>query len=289
MTFSDDGLLEGGAVRALVGMLATAVLLAVPGGVFAQQGDGGERPEPAGSESESDQAEEAKSARQRAKKAREAHDEGAALYASGDYARAIVQFQRGHRLYPAAVFLYNIAMSYMQLGKPAEAREYARRAAEAEERKLDDRSLVKSGALRVGSDVALRARRLTSEASELRAGSAAEEPRLRWPGWVGLASAGGGLGGIVTSAVLAADIDRSWSRLESLRRTSDRGAFENEQAEIARKQRLGRAFGIAGLSLTTLGFGLFAVDYFGLVERDQAARVGVEPNGRRGFSLSIRW
>lgn len=289
MKFSDHGLLERGVGRALVRMLTTVALLAVPGMVFAQHGSGNERPEPTGSGSESDRAEETDQARQRAKKAREAHDEGAALYASGDYARAIVQFQRGHRLYPAAVFLYNIAMSYMQLGKPAEAREYAIRAAEAEERKLDERSLVKSGALRVGSDVALRARRLTSKSSKLRAGSASEEPRLRWPGWVGLASGGVGLGGILTSAVFAADIERSWSRLESLRRTSDRDAFENEQAKIDRKQRFGRAFGIAGLSMATLGFGLFAVDYFGLVERDQTARVRVAPNGRRGFSFSIQW
>lgn len=226
--------------------------------------------------------------RKRAKRVKRLFEKGAAKYAEGNYAEAIVDFRRGQELYPSALFLYNIAMCHMHMGQTGRAVDYAGRALESEERALDGETAVKARAVVQGGGV-VRAARSAADGSN-RAGGRVERPpsppAVGPYGWAGAAGTVVGIGGLVASGVLAADINRSWDQLQESSRGSDREAFDRQQKAILRKQRLGRGLGIGGAALTAVGAGLLIGD---LVSRGGQEQVRVRPSGSGGAALLFAW
>ena len=234
----------------------------------------------------------------RAKRAERAFKRGAAHYAKGEYAEALVEFRLGHRLYPSAVFVYNIAMSHMRLGQPRKAGRQAAKALQFGAESLETRTLAKAAAVGAGSHVVLTAReRAEGSGDPVVAAAAPAESRdverqtdrsrlFGWMGWTGTAGVLVGAGGLVTTAILAADINRSRQRLHALSTSPDREGFERLQAQIGRKQRLGTAVGIAGSAVTLAGAGLIVAELLG-AETPRRVAVGTTSSG--GVSFAFTW
>lgn len=67
-------------------------------------------------------------AQENVEQAQKHFETGAEWYAQGEYAKAIVEFLKGHNLSPNAMFLYNISLSYAKLENIDDALEAAERA-----------------------------------------------------------------------------------------------------------------------------------------------------------------
>ena len=239
-------------------------------------------------------------------RAQEAFERGAAHYARGRYQEAIDEFRRGQHLYPAAIFVYNMAMSHMRLGHTREAARHARRALQADERGLGPETSQKARGLIAGSHVAGRSERHAERLAEAgganeasaagqtrrgRASSGLGVPRapgakLGWLGWSGVGGLIAGSAGLATTLLLAVHLEGRWDRLRSLQRGSSRRKFERTRDEIARKQRLGRAFGFAGSALVLTGAGLLIAD---LVGGASGRRVSLAPDASGTVWVSLKF
>ncbi|MGM0558778.1 MAG: tetratricopeptide repeat protein [Myxococcota bacterium] len=243
--------------------------------------------------------------RQRAKKAKVAFEKGAALYNEKKYSSAIVEFRRGQRVYPSGLFLYNIAMCHMRLGNMEDAREYALRSLEIDTRPLGPRTRASASGLVAGVDVVtFTGRQSKSIAASDRGvqhetrtavpgGNNATSPAdskieagFGWLGWTGVTGAALGAGVLVATGLIARDIDSDFEMLRTLQTGSDQTAFEAQQAQIADKQRLGRALGITGVVMVAAGSGLVIAEVVG-GEPDR--RVRLQTNGLNGLSLVLDW
>ena len=255
--------------------------------------------------------------RQRAIKAKKAFEQGAALYNEKKYSAAIVEFQRGQRVYPSGIFLYNIAMCHMRLGNMDDAREYAERSLEIDKRPLQPNIESKARGLSLGSQAVMfaisrtnaiaaadenvreQAREQADVAASQVTGGAIEvarpfdkesDARFGWLGWTGVTGAVLGTGALVTTGLLARQIDSDFDTLRSLRTGPSETAFEQKQDEIADKQRTARVLGVSGAVLAAAGAGLIVADLVsGGGSAERRRQVGLAPNGLNGMSFILRW
>lgn len=261
----------------------------------------------------------------KAERAQQYADEGAKLYAEGDYGAALVQFRKAYALEPGRVLLFNIALSYSKLGRCEKAIEKGHKLEGTYElsAELDatNRGMIqgcrraKAGrgvARRVASagdaaaesdDPGRRAARESAEASEAveqpDAADATDETiqetgRLGALGWTGVAAAGLSAAGWAGTLIVKSRLQDDWQRYDRAAETGDRATYDDLRESIPAKQTAGQVLLYSSIGLSAVGSTLFLVDWFG--GRQEASGpavsrvVGVVGPNRAfvGFELTVK-
>jgi tetratricopeptide (TPR) repeat protein len=194
---------------------------------------------------------------------------GAEWFASGEYAKAVVEFTTGHSLAPNAMFLYNVSLCYERLERLEDALGAAERA-----RKFDGMPpevAVRNDARVHAFHVVLEAQEVANALKSIAAEGGPEGPEtgpktvtrsdgitiLGWAG-VGLTAVGAAflIGGVTTNSGILKEIDR----YEDAAAIGDAATYSDSRTKIEKKQKQGKLFYGIGAGAAGLGVTLFLVD-----------------------------
>lgn len=218
-------------------------------------------------------------------------DEGARLYAEGEYGAALVQFRKAHALKPNRILLFNIALSYSKIGRCGKA---TTKAAELEAKyDLPPKLRATSRGMSAGCGSVGRAPDVAEEVAEARKRARAErsaaenegveraevaeaansnsDPHeaestgsgLGALGWTGVTAAGLGTAGWVATLVLQNQVQSDFEQYETAAEQGEAERYRELRDQIRRKQTAGRTLLVTSIGLTSAGLGLFLFDLLG--------------------------
>lgn len=212
-----------------------------------------------------------------------------AAYAK-DYGEAILQFKQGYKLDSNGLFAYNIAVANLKVGKPEEARRYARQA-EARADDLNDKQRTRNlaridavGAILGAQQVAQRVASAPDPAPiQTTSRASGEREGLGAIGWSGLGMTIVGAGMVGASTLFA-------NRVGQLQEPDGTFAPENYDQAV-RAQSTGLTLLISGGVIAVVGAGMFI---YALGSRsggaEEAATLQIAPTRGGGYmGLHLRF
>jgi tetratricopeptide (TPR) repeat protein len=230
-----------------------------------------------------------------AEQAQKHFDAGAKAYMSGDYAGAIVEFLKGHKLSPSPLFLYNIADAHVHLGNYDKALASAR---DAEAQGLEDEVYGMNRGRIEAVRAILHAQATTAEISGASAVAVADEPEVSETvsttdeggigtlGWAGIGTGAAGVVGLGVWGFLELGLQSEIQKLEDASAANDVAAYDEAKANIESDQGTAQIALIAGSVLTAAGVTLFLIDSMGGGESEVAVAPSV---GTNGAGATVHW
>lgn len=230
-----------------------------------------------------------------AEKAQKHFEDGATLYAQGNYSKAIVEFIKGHAIAPNAMFLYNISLSYLKLENITDALAAAEKARTFDG--MPDKVAVRNDARIGGFRAFLSAEDLAEDIA-----AAAETPdpmvadhqtgeeggALGGLGWTGIGLGLAGAGLVVGALIVNSGVDADIESLESEANGGNRARFDTLKSDIESGQSTGKILLYSGAGLATAGLVMLIIDLADGPE--SAGSVSVAPSdGGAKAQWSIRF
>lgn len=218
-------------------------------------------------------------------------DEGARLYAEGEYGAALVQFRKAHALKPNRILLFNIALSYSKIGRCEKA---TTKAKELEANyDLPTKLRATSRGMSAGCGLVGRAPEVAEEVAEARERARAERSAAKQEraeraevaeaattdsdpseaessggglgvlGWTGVTAAGLGTVGWIATFAIRNQVRSDFEQYETAAEEGDAEEYTRLRDRIPRKQTAGRTLLVTSIGLTSAGLGLFLFDLLG--------------------------
>jgi len=206
-------------------------------------------------------------------RARGHFEAGAEHYYEGEYARALIEFKRGHELVPNSLFVYNMSLCHLRLGQYAMAFEKAVRARESGD--LPEKEGLRNAARIPAMSAVLTSRQIASDIEnepDDGAGRVEEdivaESKDGSPGalgYTGIAIIGVGAAALVWALFIDASLSTQWDDYRASVAEGETARAETIRGEMESDQSTAQILVFAGAGGVLVGAALLGYDLWGEV------------------------
>lgn len=237
-------------------------------------------------------------------RAQEYFEDGAEHYLEQNYSRAIIEFRKAHQASPHPIFLHNIALANLHLGRVDNARDAASKAASMDISLPDDTTARNLGII-AGADTASSAhstaervdRRGTSPTAEASTDEVVEpppetdaSPAFGALGLGGLAALSAGFislgGALYVDRQIAAHRDALEARAGRISPTT----MDEQVEHIDTWQTRGRILLFSGIGLAAAGTALVGIDVFAGSDTSSTSGLTIFPSpSAQGPAVMFQW
>ncbi len=216
-------------------------------------------------------------------------EKGAELYFEEEYEAAIVEFMKGHRISPNAMFLYNVSLSHVKIGNLDDALEAARAARGLPG--LDPTTRIQNEGRIAALELLENTRESIEERQIAEADTSADEveevvmisqveptkSNFGALGWTGLGFTLAGFGLLTSAMVVEITLQDTWSEYEAVAQFGDESEYLALRSDIKKRQRVGLILLASGTGAAAVGLTLLSMQLFS--DSETRSTFYVEPRG----------